>query len=62
MYRRIINVRIIKPKEKTKYTKYITFASGSLLSISEIMPFYKETKSNGILHRIYNIANEWNKT
>lgn len=37
--------------------KYISFAFGTLLAISETLPFFESFKSNGILH-ILKVVNE----
>lgn len=59
---RILKVQIVgypqdKPK-KTSILSYISFISGSLLAISEIMPFL-DTRSNGILHAFSKIIQEF---
>ena len=55
-----INIRIIFPnkldaKNKTEthhqeLNKYIAFISGTLLAISESLPFFDNVNSNGLLH------------
>jgi uncharacterized membrane protein len=38
-------------KSKQNYEKYIKFGLGTLLSVSEVLPFV-DTKYNGILHMV----------
>ena len=46
-------------KQKSVYHKYIAFASGSLLAISESLAFSDSVKYNGILHAILGIVKEY---
>ena len=44
------------PAQKTRHV--ISFITGTLLAISECMPFM-DSKSNGILHALYKIEDEY---
>ena len=46
-------------KPTTGVHRYIAFISGSLLAISESLPFFETTKSNGILHAISGVVKEY---
>ena len=41
------------PKSNT--SKYMSFALGTLLTISESLPFFKDVKANGILESFLNL-------
>lgn len=43
-----IKVQLTEPP-KSNTSKYISFALGTMLSISETLPFFKDVKANGIL-------------
>lgn len=49
-----------KSTNKISYEKYITFGLGTLLSISESLPFF-DIKYKGILHMFKNINEEYKK-
>jgi hypothetical protein len=53
-----IKIHISQP-EKSNYAKYVTFISGSLLAISESLPYFDNVNGNGILHVISNILKEY---
>lgn len=49
-------------RRKLKYFnchKYISFVSGSLLIVSESLPYFETTKGNGIIHLLTNILKEY---
>lgn len=43
-----IKVQFIDPPKSNSH-KYMTFALGTLLTISESLPFFKDVNANGIL-------------
>jgi hypothetical protein len=43
-----IKIQITEPP-KSNTSKYISFTLGTLLTISESLPFFKDVKPNGIL-------------
>lgn len=42
-----------------KKPKYISFITGSLLVISETMPFFDNVQGNGLLHTLSSIQKEY---
>lgn len=46
------------PKAKTNWHAYISFGTGTLLSISESMPFI-DNEYNGVLHAVNKIHQEY---
>jgi hypothetical protein len=46
-------------KNFTKYTHYLSFYTSTALAISELLPFL-DTKTNGILHTIKVISDNYN--
>lgn len=44
---------------KSNLNKYITFGTGSLLAISESLPFFDNIKGNGLLHMLVGIQKEY---
>lgn len=60
---RIIRVKIdgYPPKvSDNKFHKYTMFISGSLLAISEVLPFI-DSKGNGIIDTLKKIRDEYNQ-
>ena len=53
-----IQVKMISPKS-SNLGKYITFVSGSLLAISESLPFFDGIKGNGVIHTLSSIHKEY---
>jgi hypothetical protein len=47
-----------KKSSKINYSQYVSFISGSLLAISETIPFI-DNKYNGILHALSIIQSEY---
>lgn len=54
-----VEVRNCNFTPKSNFNKYITFVSGSLLAISESLPFFDNIKSNGLLHMLSGIHKEY---
>jgi len=44
-----VKVEITHSNEKSNIHKYISVAFGTLLTVSESLPFFKNTEANGIL-------------
>lgn len=42
-----------------KKPKYFSFITGSLLAISELLPFFDNVKGNGLLHTLSHIQKEY---
>jgi hypothetical protein len=57
---KVIRIKIdgFPPKSKKNWHSIISFATGSMLAISEALPFI-DTKANGILHLLSNIQHEY---
>lgn len=66
--RRVIIPRIIRVKletekpiiPKTRIHNYVMFTSGTLLAISESLPFMTDIKANGIIDALKKIREEYN--
>lgn len=65
-YQRVNFPRIIKVKLETmssiksnKFHNYMVFGSGTLLAISESLPFITDIKANGILDAVKKIREEY---
>lgn len=66
--RRVIIPRVIRVKletekpaiPKTRFHNYIMFSSGTLLAISESLPFMTDIKANGIIDALKKIRDEYN--
>lgn len=50
-----------KQKNKTNWKGIVSFVSGSLLTISETMPFF-DNESNGMLHALSKIVSDYKNT
>jgi hypothetical protein len=59
----IIKVKIggfpVKSQSKNIFHNYMMFGSGTLLAISETLPFMSDTKANGIIDAIKKIRYEF---
>jgi len=44
-----VKIELTHSNEKSNVHKYISVAFGTLLTISESLPFFKNTEANGIL-------------
>lgn len=53
-----IQFKLISDK-KSNFSKYVSFITGSLLAISESLPFFDNIKGNGLLHVLSNIKKEY---
>ena len=53
-----VNIIYPSPKSNSK-NKYLTFISGSLLIISETLPYFQSINGNGIIHTFTNILKEY---
>lgn len=53
-----LQIKLISSK-KSNFTKYVTFISGSLLAISESLPFFDNINGNGVLHMLSSIQKEY---
>ena len=51
-------LKLVSPT-KSNINKYITFVSGTLLAISETLPFFDNTNGNGILHILSGVQKEF---
>jgi hypothetical protein len=67
MRNRLFIPRVIKVKletdskvPKNRFHNYIMFSSGSLLAISEALPFMTDIKANGIIDALKKIRDEYN--
>jgi hypothetical protein len=62
LFPNIIKVKIdgfpINSQPKNIFHNYITFGSGTLLAISETLPFMSDIKANGIIDVIKKIRDE----
>lgn len=66
--RRVIIPRIIRVKletenpiiPKTRFHNYVMFTSGTLLAVSESLPFMTDIKANGIIDALKKIREEYN--
>ena len=66
-----INIRILFPNQlnaknntethHTEINKYVAFISGTLLAISESLPFFDNVNSNGLLHGVSSIMKHKDK-
>lgn len=66
-----INIRILFPNQSNaknntethhmEMNKYVAFVSGTLLAISESLPFFDNVNSNGLLHAASGIMKNTNK-
>jgi hypothetical protein len=63
LFTNIIKVKIdgfpVKSQPKNIFHNYIMFVSGTLLAISETLPFMNDTKANGIIDAIKKIRDEF---
>jgi hypothetical protein len=63
LFPKIIKVKIdgfpIKNQSKNIFHNYMMFGSGTLLAISETLPFMSDTKANGIIDAIKKIRDEF---
>jgi hypothetical protein len=63
LFPKIIKVKIdsvLKPNiSKNRFHNYIMFGSGTLLAISETLPFMVDIKANGILDAVKKIRDEF---
>ena len=55
----LIKTPMSKSNTKTNWYPYISFISGSLLTISETLPFFNNSYGNGILHSLSKILQEY---
>ena len=53
-----IRIKMISEK-KSNFNKYISFVFGSILAISESLPFFDNIKGNGLLHTLNSINKEY---
>lgn len=59
---RIIRVKLeteVPKLPKNRFHNYIMFSSGSLLAISEALPFMTDIKANGIIDALKKIREEY---
>jgi hypothetical protein len=63
LFPKIIKVKIdgfpVKTQSKNVFHNYMMVGSGTLLAISETLPFMSDTKANGIIDAIKKIRDEF---
>jgi hypothetical protein len=47
-----VKIQMVQPEEQNNGRKYFSFILGTLLSVSETLPFFKDVKANGILDSV----------